>query len=395
MEVGGAFLAGLVPQGAEVSRPGAVPGCGLMAPNILYFGCPNFQFAARCCITGDCISIRVYKHDCEIRHHVRLGCRTLDVRPLPEPAPEGFHGAVGNFTIATSVETDRLAVNEPVTLQVVVSGEGNISNLPDPEIPVINNWRSYESTSTVDTQTQNGRVTGSRTIEQLMVPGSAGEFSIPGITYTFFNPQTDAYETVSNNPIAIHVAEGAVDASLPQNSPGNDAPIEWPDNDIRHIKAAPESLEVAQRPLVASPEYWLFWLFPVGALVIDMAWQRRKRYLSQNPDLVRSSKAQKKAHQLLVQARKQKTDPFTAIDQALTGYLSDRFNHPVSGMTQVDLVDFLVQNGVPPSLTRQITETLMLGEMGRFAPAAGNQGTADEMFKETEQLIARIEKVLS
>jgi hypothetical protein len=320
---------------------------------------------------------------------------TLDVRPLPEPAPEGFHGAVGDFTVATSVDTDRLAVNEPVTLQVVVSGEGNISNLPDPEMPVINNWRSYESTSTVDTQTQNGRVTGSRTIEQLMVPGSAGDFSIPAITYTFFNPQTEAYQTVSNNPIAIHVAEGVAGASLPQNSPESDAPIDWPENDIRHIKAAPESLEVAQRPLVASPIYWLFWLFPVGALVIDVAWQRRKRYLSQNPDLVRSSKAQKKAHQLLVQARKEKTDPYEAIGQALTGYLSDRFNHPVAGMTQADLVDFLEQNGVPPSLTRQITESLMLGEMGRYAPAAANQGTADEMFKETEQLIARIEKVLS
>ena len=228
-----------------------------------------------------------------------------------------------------------------------------------------------------------------------MVPGSAGDFSIPAITYSFFNPQTEAYQTVSTSPITIHVAEGAAGASLPQNSPGSDAPTDWQDNDIRHIKAAPESLEVVQIPLVASPVYWLFWLFPVGALVIDVAWQRHKRYLSQNPDLVRSSKAQKKAHQLLVQSRKQKTDPYAAIDQALTGYLSDRFNHPVAGMTQADLVDFLEQHGLPPSLTRQITETLMLGEMGRFAPAAANQGTAGEMFQETEQLIARIEKVLS
>ena len=103
---------------------------------------------------------------------------------------------------------------------------------------------------------------------------------------------------------------------------------------------------------------------------------------------MRSSKAQKKAHQMLVKARKQKTDPYAAINQALTGYLSDRFNHPVAGMTQVDLVDFLDQNGLPPSLTQQITETLMLGEMGRFAPTAANQGKPGEMFKDTEQLIA-------
>ena len=320
---------------------------------------------------------------------------TLDVRPLPVPAPDGFHGAVGDFTIETSVDTDRLAVNEPATLQVVVSGEGNISTLPGPEMPVINNWRSYKSTSTIDTQTQNGRVTGSRTIEQLMVPGSAGEFSIPAITYTFFNPQTEAYQTVSTNSITMHVAEGAASSSISPTSPDSNAPIEWPENDIRHIKAAPDALAMAQKPLVATPVYWLLWLIPVGALVIDVAWGRRRRFLLQNPDLVRSSKAQKKAHQILVQARKQKTDPYAAIGGALTSYLGDRLNHPVAGMTQADLVNFLEGNGVPPSLTRQIIETLMLGEMGRFTPAAGVQDTVDELFKETDQLIARIEKVLS
>jgi hypothetical protein len=320
---------------------------------------------------------------------------TLDVRPLPAPAPDGFHGAVGDFSIETSVDTDRLPVNDPVSLQVIVSGEGNISNLPDPEMPVINNWRSYESTSTVDSQTQNGRVTGSRTIEQLMVPGSAGEFSIPTITYTFFNPQTETYQTVSTSPITIHVSEGAAGTNLSQSSPDVNAPSDWPENDIRHIKTAPDSLAAARKSLVASPVYWLLWLVPVGALLIDVAWQRRRRYLSQNPDLVRSSRAQKKAHQLLVQARKQKTDPYAAIGQALTGYLSDRLNHPVAGMSQADLVDFLDRKGLPPSLTRQITETLMLGDMGRFTPTGADQDSAKELFKEMEKLIARIEKVLS
>ena len=57
--------------------------------------------------------------------------------------------------------------------------------------------------------------------------------------------------------------------------------------------------------------------------------------------------------------------------------------------------DFLDQNDLSHSLIQQITEMLMLGEMGRFAPTAANQGKPGEMFKDTEQLIARIEKVLS
>lgn len=327
--------------------------------------------------------------------HLQTDSITLNVRPLPVPAPDSFHGAVGDYNIETSVDTDRLSVNEPVSLQVLVSGEGNISNLPDPEMPVINNWRSYESTSTLDSQTINGLVTGSKRIEQLMVPGSAGEFKIPAVEYTFFNPQTETYQTESTEPITIHVAEGAASGAPLPSSPDSNAPVEWLENDIRHIKAAPDSLEMSQKPLVTSAGYWLLWLIPVGVLVIDVAWGRRKRFISQNPELVRSSKAQKKAHQILVRARKQKSDPYAAVNQALTGYLSDRFNHPIGGMTQAELVNFLEGNGVPAPLARQTIELLTLGENARFAPMSEDQDPATLLFKETDQLIRKLEKLLA
>jgi hypothetical protein len=320
----------------------------------------------------------------------------VTVQPLPNPAPDSFHGAVGQYTITTSLDADRVSINEPVTLRVEVSGTGNFSTLPDPEMPVLNNWRAYESTSTVNTQQQDGQINGSRITEQLMVPGGAGEFTIPAISYTFFNPEIGDYQTVSSKAMVLHVSEGAAQGLVSQvpADPNGGPSVTMQAADIRHIKAAPDSLESAEKPLISSWVYWFLWLLPIGAVAVDFAWQRRQRFWAENPDLVRSSRAQKKAFGVLAQARKEKSDPYAAIGLALTGYLSDRFNQPMIGLTQIELETVLQQRGVPPSVIKQIKEILALSEMGRYAPGATQNATPDEMFKATRQLIAHFEKVL-
>ena len=322
---------------------------------------------------------------------------TVNVLPLPVPAPDGFHGAVGQFSIATSLDADQVKVNEPVTLKVEVSGRGNLSTLPDPEMPVLNNWRAYESTSTVNSQLNDGRVQGSRITEQLMVPGNAGEFTIPSISYTYFDPEQGDYQTVNSEAMIVHVSEGAATGLAPGLGADPSVvsqPVETQSDDIRHIKAIPETLGLAKKPLIASWAYWSLWLLPIGAVVVDFAWQRRKRFQAENPDLVRSSRAQKKAFGVLSQTRKEKSDPYTAIGVALTGYLSDRFNQSVTGLTHTDLGVLLTEKGVPPSLIKQLKEALTFSEMGRYAPSAVENVTADQMISGTRRLIARLEKVL-
>jgi hypothetical protein len=332
-------------------------------------------------------------------HGTRLATNpiAITVQPLTSPTPEGFHGAVGKFTITTSLDTDQVTINEPVTLKVEIHGTGNISTLPDPEMPVLNNWRSYESTSTINTQLQDGQIYGSRITEQLMVPGSAGEFTLPAIYYTYFDPGLGDYQTVSSESLVIQVSEGAVQGLAPAvgtDPNGNSQPITMQADDIRYIKAVPEILESVEKPLITSWVYWSLWLLPVGAVAVDFAWQRRQRFRAENPDFVRSSRAQKKAFSILAQARKEKSDPYATIGQVLMGYLSDRFSQPMIGLTQTELDAYLVQYGVPPSLIKQIKELLSISEMGRFAPTAGQNLTSDELFKATRQLITRLEKVL-
>jgi len=236
---------------------------------------------------------------------------------------------------------------------------------------------------------------GSRITEQLMVPGNAGEFTIPAIRYTYFDPKLGDYVTVSSESMAINVSEGTAQGFVPQ-APADSSvqPVTIVADGIRSIKATPETLGSADKPLINSWAYWSLWLLPIGGVAVDFAWKRRQRFRAENPDLVRSSRAQKKAIGVLDKARKEKSDPYAAVGQVLMGYLNDRFNQPVVGLTETELNAFLAEKSVHPSIIEQIRELLTLSEMGRYAPSNEINATPEKMFKTTQQLISRLEKSL-
>ncbi len=112
----------------------------------------------------------------------------VDVQPLPAGAPESFTGAVGQFNIQAALDNNQTRVDEPVTLKVTVTGQGNISTASDPAWPEIDGWRIFDADSTLSTQVENGQVSGTHTYERLMVPTTAGQFTVPSIDYTYYDP---------------------------------------------------------------------------------------------------------------------------------------------------------------------------------------------------------------
>jgi hypothetical protein len=318
----------------------------------------------------------------------------LTIRPAPVPAPDDFSGAVGQLAISATIEPSTVAVNEPATLRVSVRGQANIDTLPGPELPELDGWRTYESTSSVSTQVQDGRVTGERVYEQLFVPVTAGEYTIPSISYTYFDPETETYVTVRTEPIMVTATEGAVEPPIPSAPAVAQEAITQIDSDIRHIKPVPPQLDSAPSSLTKAVGYWILWILPLLVVAADWAWRRRQQYRISNPDQVRRSRALKRARRIIRQARQQKIDPHTVIGQALSGYLSDKMNESVAGLTQAALVGRLETRGVDGTLLDQVREALSLVEMGRFAPAGSNGATQPDIFNEIERLIIELDKVL-
>jgi len=324
----------------------------------------------------------------------------VDVKPLPEGAPANFSGAVGRFTLSSTIDTNQTRVNEPITWQVTLSGWGNLNSMADPAWPEMADWRSFESQATTNTQFQDGRLMGSKEYERLLVPEVEGEFVIPALEYTYLDPTTGIYETISTPAGTVTVAPGddvaVAQPATPASLPGIDKEtVEQFAADIRHLKPVPAELSVGDNSVVNAPVYWLAWFVPMVGLAGNFVWQRRQHYRQNNAGVVRSSQAYKKAKKAVAQIRRQKPgDVYNAAGQVLTDYLSDKLDYPVAGLTYQALADRLAQTGLDGKLIERVNGCWADAELGRFSPDAADPAHAQNLLTEVEVLIKGLEKYL-
>jgi len=74
---------------------------------------------------------------------------SLEVIRLPENAPADFSGAVGQLSIRAGIDSTDGTVNEPLTHTVMISGQGNMDALADPNWPEMPRWRAFDGSAII------------------------------------------------------------------------------------------------------------------------------------------------------------------------------------------------------------------------------------------------------
>jgi hypothetical protein len=318
----------------------------------------------------------------------------VEVRPLPEGAPDDFSGAVGQFQIRSVLSEEETKVNEPVTLVVEIEGTGNIQTLTVPELPELPDWRVFESQAETRVESDAEQITGVRSFERLVVPGKAGEQIFPPISFSYYDPQAEAFQTISTAPIPITVTPDDSAPPVLAVEVGDDGKlsVERISTDIRHIKAAPSSLGAGDSlQSVGWAVVGCIWLAPLAAVGGVFVWKKRRMRLQQDTAFARDQRARRAAQRILDDARKsQTTNEADAAGRALLGYLSDKFNSPTAGLTTGELLNLLRQNGLDPDLTARVGSVLQRIDAGRFAPIS--TGAGETILDETDRLIKALDK---
>ena len=282
-------------------------------------------------------------------------------------------------------------VNEPLTLTVTLSGEGNLDTMADPNWPDLPGWRAFDGSATISSQVVDNKLTGSRVYERLLVPGSPGEFTIPPVTYTFFDPETAEYRTVSTSPLAVNVSPGDRQAPVASVPGAAREGVERLASDIRFIKPAPTVLGAEESRVTGSVAYWLAWGIPLAAFVAGVALRRRARRFEGDISLARRTNAFKRARGAVARARRDGSDHHEASGRILTRYIGDRLNQQVSGLTHDALSTLLAEHGVDGGLIERVRASLVTSEGGRFAPAGADDRVGDILL-ETDALAEELEK---
>jgi hypothetical protein len=146
---------------------------------------------------------------------------SLEVRPLP-PAPAGFAGAVGDFKVSSKVVPLEVKTGEPITWTVELSGSGNwpeIRGLPSREAPA-----DFQVIQPKPKRTQPaGKLfDGTLSEDVVLVPTKAGSYVLPPLDFTYFDPRSGSYRTVTAPGATVTAAAAAapIPAQETEAAPG-------------------------------------------------------------------------------------------------------------------------------------------------------------------------------
>ena len=323
----------------------------------------------------------------------------IDVKPLPEGKPASFTGAVGDYKMTSSISTNQLKTNNAVTVKVVISGNGNVKLVKNPEITFPNDFDTMDPVVTNNTKVSPSGVNGSKTIEYNAIPRYAGDFSIPKSEFSYFDLKTGTYKILTTDAYQLHVEQGEAGSAtnMPVVNASNKEDIRFLGKDIRYIKTNLTHFYKGDF-FFGTFRYLLFYIVPALLFLIFFRIYRTQAAQNANIALVRTKKANKVASKRLKTVvkylKENKTELFyDETLRAVWGYLSDKLNIPVSTLTKDNVDANLMKYGAAESLISEFRNILDTAEFARFAPAQAT-GKMDELYEATVQAIDKMENTI-
>lgn len=318
----------------------------------------------------------------------------LDVKALPSAKPVSFTGAVGNFSINSSLSTTTLKTNEEMTLKVTVKGSGNMKLMGAPSIEFPSEFEVYDPVISNNFSLKSNGFTGEKVYEYLITPRSSGTFVLPAAEFTYFDTVSGTYKTVKSETYTINVEKGNETAQVSASSYVGKEKSKVLATDIRHIKLG-NSSNVSGNNFIGGYAYAAMYLVPLLLFGIGLIIGRKRMALNANTTLVRTKKANKVAVKRLKIAKSllntnNRNEFYDEILKTLWGYMSDKLNIPVSQLSKDNVAEELLKKGVEQGLVDELNTVLNECEFARYAPGDAS-AAMDKVYSMAMGVISKME----
>ena len=320
---------------------------------------------------------------------------TVNVRDIPNP-PASFMGGVGNFNITSDISAADVTTNDAVTLKVTVSGSGNIRLINTPKLELPSDFEVYDPKVTDNVSVTSSGVSGTKTIEYLFQPRFEGEYTVPAIQFTYFNPANGTYETKTTSEYQLHVKKGSGDQTAKVTGSLRKEDVQLLGQDIRFIEQGDPELETIGYTFFGSSLFYLLYAGSTFAFLLLFFIYRKKAKENANIALMRNKKANKVAKKRLKAAatflKQNNNEAFhESILKAFEGYLSDKLGIPVADLNRESAVAGLQKNNVEQAVIDDFVSVVEQCEFARYAPASGSEAR-NELYSKAENTMGLMEK---
>jgi hypothetical protein len=320
----------------------------------------------------------------------------IKVNPLPGTKPDDFSGIAGKISLNSSLNKDTVNVNDAVNLKIVIAGNGNLKMAGAPELKLPADLEVYDPKVTDDLKNSMNGTTGQKTFEYLLIPRHYGDFTIPPVTYSFFNVALKQYERIKTPELHFFARKGT------DQNPGitvyggvSKEDVKYLGKDIRFISSKQGFLKKTGNIFASKRSFYSAYAFALIVFMVVLF--IRREHIRRNSDIsaVRNRKAGKVAGKRLKEAEKclkeNQSDKFyEEILKALWGYLSDKLNIPVSELNRSSAVNALIEKGIAEEEVNNLASVIDKCEFARFAPSSSAE-EAEKIYDEAARFIRLFE----
>lgn len=223
-----------------------------------------------------------------------------------------------------------------------------------------------------------------------IVPEYKGKYPISGLSFSYFNPNTQKYETVKTEDIWIDVTEGPTAENQPNDTANSN-----------NIPLKPEGLQtnadlqpMHQPVFFGSTAYYLWLFLPLLLIPIVLIWWHIKMQRAGDIEGNKVRVANRLAKKYLGEAKRKLGDKGTfyeALERALHNYLKAKLKIETAEMSKDKITELLLSRKATEATVAQFMALLANCEMARYSQHH-TDASMEKDFSEAVQVISALDK---
>jgi hypothetical protein len=328
-----------------------------------------------------------------VNRTVTAGNRNIKVKPLPKQGrPENFSGAVGEFDFKVESSKKTLTASEAFNLKLEVSGKGNLMlfELPEPILP--SSLEIYDPEHSEDIKTSLNGTKGRILDNYTIVTNESGQYPIPPISFSFFNPKTKRYETINSEKIIINASENPY---VSKNNVDNISKIESKDSKFSSIYTSTKLEPIEKDDFFKSALFWLLFITPLFFIPAIIIYTKIKGKRAMDFEGNKIRKNRKLAKKYLSEAKKNignKESFYEALERALHSYLKAKLKIKTVDLSKDRIKSLLDNNSISSSNITVFVKLLESCDFARYTPLGKSDMIKD--YENASEIISQIDKQL-
>ena len=327
----------------------------------------------------------------------------LHVKALPDQGrPANFKGAVGNYGFEMQAKPLQVSVGDPITVNMLITGEGNIEAITSPEYTENTDFKVYDDRMVGKDINQNLSV-GRKAFEQVVIPKHASIKELPPLSFSFFDPHKGQYRTITRGPFPLTVTPsengGAKMLNLSEGVFKGSSKILG--RDIVYLKASPHAWNRdAHGAFFLRPWFLALQLCPIIAIVTIYFYTRRRNELLKDVAKARRQHAPRHAREGIRKAtaalaHDNKTDFYEAIWQSLSDYFGNRLNLAAGEVSPASIHQAFKNSRLEQDYLDNIDMLFTRCEEARYAGSSSEEnGFNSRERNESEVLLEKLAETL-